>query len=112
VGLAASIGAGISMGFAEALSDDGSLTGRGHPYLRGLVCGAMTLAGGIFHALPFLIPLFWTATAIASFVVLVELFLIAWIRNRYMDSPFAVSVFQVVVGGVLVFLTGVLIGIS
>jgi rubrerythrin len=112
VGLAASVGAGISMGFAEALSDDGSLTGRGHPYLRGLVCGAMTLAGGIFHALPFLIPLFWTATAIASFVVLVELFLIAWIRNRYMDSPFAVSVFQVVVGGVLVFLTGVLIGIS
>jgi rubrerythrin len=123
VGLAASVGAGISMGFAEALSDDGSLTGRGHPYLRGLVCGGMTLAGGIFHALPYLLPFlfpqfgtprsqFWTATGIASTIVVVELFLIAWIRNRYMDSPFAVSIFQVVVGGTLVFLTGVLIGIS
>jgi erythrin-vacuolar iron transport family protein len=112
VGVAASVGAGISMGFAEALSDDGSLTGRGHPYLRGLICGLMTLAGGIFHALPFLIPHFWYATAIASAVVVVELFVIAWIRNRYMDSPFATSILQVVVGGSLVFAAGILIGSS
>jgi erythrin-vacuolar iron transport family protein len=112
VGLAASVGAGISMGFAEALSDDGSLTGRGHPYLRGLICGLMTLLGGIFHALPYLIPAFWLATAIATAIVVVELFLIAWIRNRYMESPFSTSIFQVVVGGVLVFLAGILIGSS
>ena len=112
VGLAASVGAGISMGFAEALSDDGSLTGRGHPYLRGLICAAMTLLGGVGHALPFLIPDFWTATAIATAVVIVELFAIAWIRNRYMESPFVTSVVQVVVGGILVFLAGILIGSS
>jgi rubrerythrin len=112
VGLAASVGAGISMGFAEALSDDGSLTGRGHPYLRGVVCGVMTFAGGIGHALPYLIPHFWIATAVASAIVAIELFLIAWIRNRYMESPFGVSIFQVVVGGVLVFLAGILIGSS
>jgi erythrin-vacuolar iron transport family protein len=112
VGLAASVGAGISMGFAEALSDDGSLTGRGHPYMRGLICALMTLVGGIGHALPYLIPHFWVATAVASAVVAVELFVIAWIRNRYMDSPFAVSMFQVVVGGVLVFMAGILIGSS
>jgi VIT1/CCC1 family predicted Fe2+/Mn2+ transporter len=112
VGLAASVGAGISMGFAEALSDDGSLTGRGHPYLRGVICGLMTLLGGIFHALPYLIPDFWIATAAAMAIVTVELFFIAWIRNRYMESPFATSVLQVVVGGLLVFLAGILIGSS
>lgn len=112
VGLAASVGAAISMGFAEALSDDGSLTGRGHPYLRGVICGLMTMLGGIGHALPYLIPHFWMATAVASAVVVVELFVIAWIRFRYMESPFAVSMFQVVVGGVLVFLAGILIGSS
>jgi erythrin-vacuolar iron transport family protein len=112
VGLAASVGAGISMGFAEALSDDGSLTGRGHPLLRGVVCGVMTLAGGIGHALPFLIPFIWTATAVATVVVAIELLVIAWVRNRYMDSPFGISVIQVIVGGVLVFLAGILIGIS
>nr|WP_295828847.1 ferritin family protein [uncultured Azospirillum sp.] len=110
VGLAASIGAGISMGFAEALSDNGSLTGRGSPWLRGLVCGAMTTLGGLGHALPYLIPHFWTATAIAIAVVVVELATIAWIRNRYMDTPLLSAAFQVVVGGLLVFATGILIG--
>lgn len=110
VGVAASVGAGISMGFAEALSDDGSLTGRGHPYLRGVICGLMTLAGGLGHALPYLIPHFWLATGIATAIVLVELVAIAWIRNRYMETPFGISMFQVVVGGVLVFLAGILIG--
>ncbi|KAA0581367.1 rubrerythrin [Azospirillum sp. B21] len=110
VGLAASIGAGISMGFAEALSDNGSLTGRGSPWLRGLVCGAMTTLGGLGHALPYLIPHFWTATAIAIAVVVVELAIIAWIRNRYMDTPLLSAAFQVVVGGLLVFATGILIG--
>ncbi|MGA2619556.1 MAG: ferritin family protein [Thermoguttaceae bacterium] len=112
VGLAAAVGAGISMGFAEALSDDGSLTGRGRPLLRGVVCALMTFAGGIFHALPYLIPHFWAATAVASTVVAVELLAIAWIRNRYMDSPFFSTAFQVIVGGTLVFLAGVLIGSS
>src|ERR1700739_441731 len=87
VGLAAAIGAGISMGLAEALSDNGSLTGRGSPLLRGLVCGVMTTAGGLGHALPYLIPNFWMATAIAGAVVAVELAVIAWVRNRYMDTP-------------------------
>jgi rubrerythrin len=112
VGLAAAVGAAISMGFAEALSDDGSLTGRGRPWLRGVVCACMTFVGGIGHALPYLIPHFWIATAIATVVVAVELLAIAWIRNRYMQSPFTTTVFQVVVGGVLVFLAGILIGIS
>ena len=118
VGLAAAVGAGISMGFAEALSDDGSLTGRGHPYLRGVVCGLMTLLGGVGHAVPYLIPLllpavdFWAATAIAAVVVAIELVIIAWVRNRYMESSFAGSIFQVVVGGILVFLAGILIGSS
>ncbi len=112
VGLAASVGAAISMGFAEALSDDGSMTGRGQPVLRGLVCAAMTFCGGIFHALPFLIPHFGLATSVATAVVAVELLVIAWIRRRWMDSPFLTSVFQVVVGGVLVFLAGILIGSS
>ena len=112
VGLAAAVGAAISMGFAEALSDDGSMTGRGRPYLRGVVCALMTFAGGIGHALPYLIPHFRTATAIATAVVLVELFAIAWVRNRYMDSPFVSTVVQVFVGGILVFLAGILIGSS
>ena len=112
VGLAASVGAGISMGFAEALSDDGSLTGRGRPLLRGIVCGGMTFLGGIGHALPFLIPDFRLATGLATAVVLVELVVIAWIRNHYMDTPFLAAMFQVVVGGLLVFLTGILIGSS
>jgi rubrerythrin len=110
VGLAAAIGAGISMGFAEALSDDGSLTGRGSPLLRGFVCGLMTTAGGLGHALPYLIPEFWTATAIAAGVVVIELAAIAWVRNRYMDTPLFSAAFQVVVGGLLVFATGILIG--
>jgi rubrerythrin len=110
VGLAASMGAGISMGFAEALSDDGSLTGRGRPLTRGLVCGLMTALGGLGHTLPYLIPNFQTATTIAIAVVLIELGVIAFIRHRYMDTPVASAIFQVVVGGTLVFLTGVLIG--
>ena len=110
VGLAASFGAGISMGFAEALSDDGSLTGRGKPLLRGIVCGLMTTAGGIGHSLPYLIPNFRTATALAVFIVAIELLVISWIRNRYMDTPFLRAAFQVIVGGVCVFLVGILIG--
>jgi len=112
VGLAASVGAGISMGFAEAASDDGSLTGRGKPLIRGIVCGLMTAAGGIGHTLPFLIHAFRTATAVAVVVVAIELLLISYIRNRYMDTPFLAAAFQVVVGGVLVFLAGILIGSS
>jgi len=110
VGLAAAVGAAISMGFAEALSDDGSLTGRGRPYLRGLVCALMTFAGAIGHALPYLIPNFWLATSVATAVVGVELILIAWIRNHYMDSPFLPTIVQVLGGGILVFLAGILIG--
>jgi erythrin-vacuolar iron transport family protein len=110
VGLAASLGAGISMGFAEAVSDDGSLTGRGKPLLRGIVCGLMTTAGGIGHSLPYLIANFRTATALAVFVVAIELLIISWIRNRYMDTPFLRAAFQVIVGGVCVFLVGILIG--
>src|SRR6202011_1088726 len=112
VGLAASIGAGISMGFAEGVSDNGSLTGRGAPLLRGLVCGLMTTLGGIGHTLPYLIPDIRVATWCAGGVVAVELILIAWIRHRYMDSPWGRSLLQVVVGGTLVFLAGVLIGSS
>jgi len=112
VGLAAAIGAGISMGFAEALSDNGSLTGRGSPLLRGLVCGLMTTIGGLGHALPYLIANFWMATAIAGAVVAVELAVIAWVRNRYMDTPLLSAAFQIVVGGLLVFGTGILIGSS
>jgi rubrerythrin len=112
VGLAASVGAGISMGFAEALSDDGSLTGRGHPWARGSVCGLMTTLGGIGHTLPYLIQNVKTATSIAVCVVLVELSLISWIRHRFMDSPWVSALFQVVLGGVLVFLAGILIGKS
>jgi len=112
VGLAASIGAGISMGFAEALSDDGSLTGRGHPWIRGLVCGLMTALGGVGHTLPFLIPNFRVAMTAAVVVVIIELGVISWIRHRYMDTPPLSAALQVGLGGVLVFLTGVLIGSS
>jgi erythrin-vacuolar iron transport family protein len=112
VGLAASAGAGISMGFAEALSDDGSLTGRGHPWVRGLICGAMTAVGGIGHTLPFLLKDFRVALWAAGGVVIVELGIITWIRQRYMDSPWVSAALQVGLGGVLVFLTGVLIGSS
>jgi VIT1/CCC1 family predicted Fe2+/Mn2+ transporter len=110
VGLAASIGAGISMGFAEALSDDGSLTGRGAPLLRGTVTGLMTTIGGLGHTLPYLIPHFYTATIVAILVVVVELAAIAWIRAKYMDTPLLQAAFQVVVGGALVFAAGILIG--
>lgn len=112
VGLAASIGAGISMGFAEALSDDGSLTGRGYPWVRGFICGLMTTAGGIGHTLPFLIPGFRAAVTVAVAVVACELATISYIRKRFMDTPFLSAAFQVVVGGVLVFIAGILIGSS
>lgn len=112
VGLAASIGAGISMAFAEALSDDGSMTGRGRPVLRGAVTGLMTAAGGIGHTLPFLLSNFHAAFTAAVIIVALELAVIAWIRNRYMDTPLLSAAFQVVVGGVLVFVVGILIGSS
>jgi len=112
VGLAASVGAGISMGFAEALSDDGSLTGRGAPVVRGVVCGLMTAIGGLGHTLPYLIPNFWTATVVAIAVVVVELIAISYIRHRFMDTPFLAATFQVIVGGALVFAAGILIGSS
>ena len=112
VGLAASVGAGISMGFAEALSDDGSLTGRGTPWIRGTVCGLMTTVGGLGHTLPYLIRDFWTATVLAVVVVAIELAAISYIRYRFMDTPFLSAAFQVVVGGTLVFLAGILIGSS
>lgn len=112
VGMASAVGAGISMGFAEALSDDGSLTGRGSPWLRGTVCGLMTTLGGLGHALPYLIGDFYTATAVAAAVVLLELAVIAWIRNRYMDTPLLAAAFQVVIGGLLVFAAGIAIGSS
>jgi rubrerythrin len=112
VGLAASAGAGISMGFAEALSDDGSLTGRGHPWVRGVVCGAMTTLGGIGHTLPFLLRDFHRALWAAGAVVVAELATITWIRHRYMDSPWVSAALQVGLGGVLVFITGWLIGSS
>jgi rubrerythrin len=112
VGLAASIGAGISMGFAEALSDDGSLTGRGLPWVRGLICGLMTAVGGIGHTLPFLIGDFRLAMTAAVLVVIVELGVISWVRHRYMETPALSAVLQVGLGGVLVFFTGILIGSS
>jgi hypothetical protein len=112
VGLAASVGAGISMAFAEALSDDGSLTGRGAPVLRGSVCGAMTAIGGLGHTLPFLIPDFNLAIIVAGCVVAVELGVISYIRHRFMDTPLLAAGFQVVVGGVLVFIAGIIIGNS
>ena len=108
--MAASVGAGVSMGFAEALADDGKLSGRGTPYLRGFVCGLMTIAGGIGHTLPYLIPSFWTATAIAGVVVLIELLAIAWIQWRYMDTPPVSAVAKVMLGGAIVLALGILIG--
>lgn len=110
VGTAASVGAGISMGLAEGLSDDGKLTGRGHPLIRGLAAGIMTTVGGLGHALPYLIPSFWPATWLAIAVVFCELWAISWIRYKYMDTPFLKAAFQIAVGGFLVFLTGILIG--
>ncbi|RWC44185.1 MAG: rubrerythrin family protein [Mesorhizobium sp.] len=110
VGLAASIGAGISMGFTEVASDDGKLSGRGSPVKRGITTGVMTSAGGLGHALPYLIPHFWTATGVAAVVVFFELWAIAFVQNRYMQTPFLRAAFQVVLGGALVFAAGVLIG--
>jgi erythrin-vacuolar iron transport family protein len=110
VGMAASVGAGISMGMSEAMSDDGVLTGRGTPWIRGAITGLMTAIGGIGHTLPYLIPNFWTATTLAIVVVFIELWVIAWIRAKYMDTKFLRAVFEVVVGGMIVFAAGVLIG--
>lgn len=112
VGLAASIGAGISMGLTEGLSDDGEITDRGHPWIRGAICGLMTALGGLGHTMPYLIPNFWTATGTAAVVVLVELFAIAWIRWKYMETPFGSAIIQVVLGGLLVLATGIFIGSS
>ncbi len=110
IGLAASVGAGISMGFTEAASDDGTISGRGSPWKRGFASGIMTTIGGLGHALPYLIPDFWTATTIAILVVFVELWAIAWIQNKYMETPFFRAAFQVVLGGSLVLAAGILIG--
>lgn len=110
VGLSASVGAGISMGFTEAAHDDGVLSGRGSPVKRGLASGIMTAIGGLGHALPYLIPHFWTATTVAVLIVFVELWAIAWIQNRFMETPFLRAAFQVVLGGSLVLAAGVLIG--
>jgi rubrerythrin len=112
VGLAASVGAGISMGFTEAAHDDGVISGRGSPVKRGLASGIMTTIGGLGHALPYLIPHFWTATTIAGIVVFIELWAIAWIQNRYMETPFLRAAFQVVLGGALVLAAGIVIGAS
>jgi hypothetical protein len=115
VGLAASIGAGISMGFAEALSDDGTISGRGSPLLRGVICGAMTSLGGMGHTLPYLVPntlahAFLIATGLSGVVVFIELWAIAWIRAHYMDTPLLQAIFQIVIGGVIVLAVGILIG--
>ncbi len=110
VGMAASIGAGISMGIAEAMSDDGMISGRGHPWMRGAITGLMTALGGLGHTLPYLISDFWTATAIAAVVVLIELWIIAWIRARYMDTKFTRAALEVVAGGLVVFAVGIVIG--
>lgn len=112
IGLAAAVGAGISMAFAEGLSDDGKLTGRGRPMVRGVVCGGMTFLGGIGHTLPFLISDFRVALIFATAVVIFELVLIAWIRRRYMETPFVKACIQVILGGAIVVGAGVLIGIS
>jgi erythrin-vacuolar iron transport family protein len=112
VGLATAVGAGISMAFSEALSDDGKISGRGSPWLRGIVEGFMTFLGAIGHALPFLIQRFETAMIVASVVVGAELITIAYIRKRYMDTPFLSAAFQVIVGGLIVLATGILIGKS
>lgn len=110
VGLSASVGAGISMGFTEAAHDDGKLSGRGAPWKRGLASGVMTTIGGLGHALPYLIPSFWVATVLALIVVFIELWAIVWIQNKYMETPFVRAALQVVVGGGLVLAAGILIG--
>lgn len=110
VGLATAVGAGISMYFSEALSDDGKISGRGSPFIRGMACGVMTFVGALGHTLPFLIPHFMAASIFACVVVLVELLAIAWIRHRYMDTPLLGATYQVIFGGMVVFLSGVLIG--
>jgi len=110
VGLSASVGAGISMGFTEVASDDGVISGRGSPIKRGFAAGIMTTLGGLGHALPYLIPDFWTATTIAIAIVFIELWAITWIQNKYMETPWLRAAFQVVLGGALVFAAGVLIG--
>src|SRR5512142_403865 len=110
VGLATAVGAGISMAFSEGLSDDGKLSGRGNPWVRGIVCGLMTFLGAVGHTLPFLIPAFTSAALIAGAVVLAELMLIAWIRNRFMETPLPAATFQVVIGGIIVLAAGILIG--
>ncbi|MEQ1717897.1 MAG: iron exporter MbfA [Hyphomicrobium sp.] len=110
VGLSASVGAGISMGFTEAAHDDGKISGRGAPWKRGLASGVMTMIGGLGHALPYLIPNFWTATVLALVVVFIELWAIVWIQNRYMETPFLRATFQVVLGGALVLAAGIVIG--
>jgi erythrin-vacuolar iron transport family protein len=112
VGLATAVGAGISMAFSEALSDDGKLSGRGNPTTRGIVCGLMTFLGAAGHTLPFLLSSFQTALTAAIVVVLIELLVIAWIRNRYMDTVLTKAFLQVVLGGVIVFIAGILIGSS
>lgn len=112
VGMAVAVGAGISMAFSEALSDDGKLSGRGNPLTRGLVCGLMTFVGAAGHALPFLLPSFRVALLVSMIIVLVELFVIAWVRHKYMDTPLLKAAFQIIVGGVIVFLAGIYIGKS
>jgi erythrin-vacuolar iron transport family protein len=110
VGLAASVGGGISMGLTEAMSDDGEITGRGSPWIRGLACGGMTTIGGLGHTLPYLIHDFWTATSIAGFIAVLELLAISWIRWKYMDTPFPSAMVQIIFGGSLVLAAGILIG--
>lgn len=110
VGMAASVGSGISMGITEGMSDDGAISGRGQPWVRGLACGLMTTLGGLGHTLPYLIPDFWLATFIAAILVVCELLAISWIRWRYMDTPFHSALVQVVLGGIAVLLAGILIG--
>jgi rubrerythrin len=117
VGMAASLGSGVSMGLTEALSDDGALTGRGSPWIRGTLCGIMTTLGGVGHTLPYLVPdswanAFWVATGLAAIIIFIELWVIAWVRARYMDTPFLQAVFQIVVGGLVVLGLGMLIGAS
>ncbi len=112
VGLATAVGAGISMAFSEALSDDGKLSGRGSPWVRGLVCGGMTFLGAVGHTLPFLLSDFRTAMIAAITVVVLELLIIAWVRHRYMDTPLVSAALQIILGGVIVFGAGILIGSS